>query len=202
LNRKAAFSFAVALSLMATHRLPAPIVEEPTPTAPQPAIKSKAKNSGAVKSPVKESSGMNSQSVQVIFTENTRAALVALRTYVEIYEKMPFAGKSDVNPNEISERLRQVLATRFRNVSISENSSENARNGLVMLFDLQTHVGSYSGNTNTVSFTATFKNGGRTIQNISASGSSIIPYPAFGTRFPKAVAAAFTDFSQKLSVAR
>ena len=194
-------SFAIALSLIATHRLPAPIVEEPTPAAPQ-AAKPKPKHSGAIKSPAKESTGMNSQSVNVVFTENTRAALVSLRTYVEIYEKMPLAGKSDVNPNEISERLRQVLATRFRNVSISENSSENSRNGLVMLFDLQTHVGSYSGNTNTVSFTATFKNGGRTIQTISASGSSTIPYPAFGTRFPKAVAAAFSDFSQKLSATR
>ena len=188
---------------MTAHRAPAPISEEPTPTPSEKhAITSKPKSSETVKSPAKESAGMNSQSVNVVFTENTRAAFVALRTYVEFYEKIPLAGKSDVNPNEITERLRQVLVTRFRNVSISENSSENARNGLVMLFDLQTHVGSYSGNTNTVSFTATFKNGGRTIQTIAASGSSTIPYPAFGTRFPKAVAAAFTDFSQRLSGAR
>ena len=44
--------------------------------------------------------------------------------------------------------------------------------------------------------------GQRTIQTISASGSSIIPYSNFSTQFPKAVSKAFADFSQKLNAAR
>ena len=68
-----------------------------------------------------------------------------------------------------------------------------------MLFDLQAHVGSISGTKNTISFIATFKNGGKVLRTIAASATSTIPYPAFGTRFPKALDAAFADFAQKLA---
>lgn len=72
-----------------------------------------------------------------------------------------------------------------------------------MLFDLQAHVGSISFTTNTVSFIATFRNSaGRTIQTISASGKSTVPYPAFSMQFRKAVSRAFADFSQHLNAAR
>jgi hypothetical protein len=72
-----------------------------------------------------------------------------------------------------------------------------------MLFDLQAQVGSISFTANTVSFIATFKNSaGRTIQTISASGKSTVPYPAFSNEFSKAVQRAFTDFSQKLAATR
>ncbi|HEY2123938.1 MAG TPA: hypothetical protein VGG94_00630, partial [Chthoniobacterales bacterium] len=68
---------------------------------------------------------MHSQELHVVFTDNTRATLLYLKDYVENYEKMPFAGKSDVHPNEITERLRQVLSNRFRNVSIATEGSSN-----------------------------------------------------------------------------
>ena len=145
---------------------------------------------------------MDSRSVQVIMTDNTKAAIAYLRNHVQTYESMPFAGKSDVRPDEILERLRQSLSTRFSNVSILSGGG-SGKSGMTMLFDLQAHVGSVSFTTNTVSFVATFKNSaGRTIQTISASGSSIIPYPNFSTQFPKAVSRAFADFSQKLNAAR
>ena len=146
---------------------------------------------------------MSSRSVQVVLTDNTRAAILYLRNYVQQYESMPLAGKSDVHPDEILVQLRQALSTRFNSVSILEGSSASRSGGLTMVFDVQTHVGSISFTANTVSFTATFKNGsGRTIQTISASGKSTIPYPAFGTQFPKAVSRAFADFSQKLAGTR
>ncbi|HWY49926.1 MAG TPA: hypothetical protein VNW72_00425 [Chthoniobacterales bacterium] len=146
---------------------------------------------------------MNSRSVQVVLTENTRAAILYLKSYVQTYESMPLAGKSDVHPDEILEQLRQTLSTRFSNVSILSGGSHSRSGGLTMLFDLQAHVGSISFTANTVSFIATFKtSSGRTIQTISASGKSTIPYPAFGTQFPKAVSRAFADFSQKLNATR
>jgi hypothetical protein len=202
LNRKALFFFAAGLFFVTADRLPAPIFEVPTPT---PAQSSRAKSkppsdSRGRPSTVKKTADMHSQEVHVVFTDNTRATLLYLKDYVENYEKMPFAGKSDVHPNEITERLRQVLSNRFRNVSIAtEGSSNRGAGGLVMVFDLQAHVGMMSFSKTTISFQATFKDGGgRPIQTLSAAGSGTIPYPAFGTRFPAALAAAFTDFSQKL----
>ena len=123
-----------------------------------------------------------------------------LRNYVENFEKVPFAGKSDVNPNEITERLRQVLSNRFKNVSIANDGSSSRRaSGLVMVFDLQAQVGAMSFQKNTVSFSGTFKDDrGKQIQTITATGTSTIPYPFWRTHFPEAVAAAFSDFSQKL----
>jgi hypothetical protein len=188
---------AVALLLAGSHQLLAPISEIPEKT-PAPTNAKRSAKPATTAAP-KETSSMNSQTVHVVFTENTRASLVALRTHVEMYEKIPFAGRSDVHPDEITERLRQVLSTRFRNVSIS-NDDSGGRGGLVMLFDLQTHVGMSSGDKNNVSFVATFKDGnGRAIRTIAAAGTSTVPYPAFGTRFPAALNAAFTDFSQKFS---
>jgi hypothetical protein len=179
-----------ALLVITAHRLPAPIREEATPKPVASKQKSESKSSSTAES------GMKSRSVQVVLTENTRAAIL----YLKNYEGKPF---SDVRPDEILQQLRQALSTRFSNVSILETSSPSRSGGLTMLFDLQAHVGSISFTTNTVSFIATFKNSaGRTIQTISASGKSTVPYPAFGMQFPKSVSRAFADFSQKLNATR
>jgi hypothetical protein len=195
---------AVVVLLITASRLPAPIQEIPEPTsAPKSQQPKSSSKAPARKSAPAAETGMNSRSVQVVLTENTRAAILYLKNYVQTYESMPFAGKSDVRPDEILEQLRQALSTRFSNVSILSGGSSSRSGGLTMLLDLQAHVGSISFTSNTVSFIATFKNSaGRTIQTISASGKSTIPYPAFGTQFPKAVSRAFADFSQKLSAAR
>lgn len=139
---------------------------------------------------------MRSRSVQVVLTDNTRATILYLKTY----EGKPF---TDVRPDEILQQLRQALSARFNNVSILDGSSASRSGGLTMLFDLQAKVGSISFTKNTVSFVATFKNSaGRTVQTISASGESSVPYPAFSTQFSKAVSRALADFSQKLNTIR
>jgi hypothetical protein len=184
----------LCLLFLSSHRLLAPIVEEATP---QPVLKRKTESKPSlVKSAPAPEAGMNSRSVQVVLTDNTRAAIL----YLKNYEDKPF---SDVRPGEILEQLRQALSTRFSNVSILEGNSPSRSGGLAMLFDLQAHVGSISFTSNNVSFIATFKNSaGRTIQTVSASGKSTIPYPAFSNQFSKAVSRAFTDFSQKLAAGR
>jgi hypothetical protein len=183
----------IALLSITAHRLPAPIREiEETPKPPAPA-KPKAESKASGKSA--SESGMRSHSVTVVLTDNTRAAIL----YLKNYEGKPF---SDVRTGEILEQLRQALSTRFNNVSISESNSTSRSGGLTMLFDLQAHVGSISFTANTVSFIATFKDAGRTLQTISASGKSTVPYPAFSNQFSKAVQQAFADFSQKLSATR
>jgi hypothetical protein len=198
--------FAVGALLFSTaHRLPAPISEIPTPT-PAQSVEPKTKppsNSKKKSSTAKKTATMADQEVRVLISENTQAALKYLRDYVENFEKMPFAWKSDVKPDEILPRLQQVLSARFRNVSIGNGVSAGRHNktGLVMVFDLQAHVGSWSGTTNTVSLTGTFKDSnGKTLETVSALGKSTVPYPASHTSFPKAVAAAFAEFSQKLGV--
>jgi hypothetical protein len=200
LNRKAFLSFTVALLIMTANRLPAPIIEEATPTPSQHATKARPQKSEAVKAHVKKTATITDQQVQVVLSENTRVSLMHLRTYVETGEKIPFAPKSDVKPDEILERLRQVLSNRFRSVLIlSDGSGNQPGSGLVMVFDLQAHVGMTSGEKNTVSIAGTFKDGsGKLIQTITAAGSTTVPYPAWRTHFPEALSAAFTDFSQKL----
>lgn len=154
MKRPAALFLAVIVLIITAPPLPAPIQEIPEPT---PASKSKQPKSPTVK----KTADMTSQELHVVFTDNTRAALMYLRNYVENFEKVPFVGKSDVSPNEITERLRQVLSNRFKNVSIaSEGSSSRGVSGLVMVFDLQAHVGMMSFQKTTVSFLATFKDGG------------------------------------------
>ena len=189
-RRTTALPLAFALLVIMADRLPAPIREEPAPT---PAVTHKPKAES--KSSSNAENGMRSRSVQVVLTDNTRAAIL----YLKNYEGKPF---SNVRTGEILEQLRQALSTRFSNVSISESNSTSRSGGLTMLFDLQAHVGSISFTANTVSFIATFKDGGRTVQTISASGKSTVPYPAFSNNFSKAVQQGFADFSQKLRAAR
>jgi hypothetical protein len=185
---------ALAFLFITAHRLPAPIREEATP--PPAKRKPKAETSAKAKSSSIVESGMSSRSVQVVLTDNTRAAIL----YLKNYDGKAF---SDVRSDEILQQLRQALSTRFTTVSILESSSPSRSGGLTMLFDLQAHVGSISFTTSTVSFIATFKNSaGRTIQTISSSGKSTVPYPAFSNQFSKAVQRAFADFSQKLSTIR
>jgi hypothetical protein len=202
MNRTPAPFLIVTLLLITAHRLPAPISEIPTPT-PAQSVKPKSRppsNSKEKSSTAKKTATITDQQVQVVLSENTRVSLMHLRTYVETGEKIPFAPKSDVKPDEILERLRQVLSNRFRSVLIlSDGSGNQPGSGLVMVFDLQAHVGMTSGEKNTVSIAGTFKDGsGKLIQTITAAGSTTVPYPAWRTHFPEALSAAFTDFSQKL----
>jgi hypothetical protein len=190
------------LLVLSAHRLPAPISEIPTPT-PAQSVKPKSKppSNSKDKSPtVKKTASMADQQVQVVLSENTRVSLMHLRTYVETGEKIPFAPKSDVKPDEVLARLRQVISNRFKSVSILNDSSGNqSGSGLVMVFDLQAHVGTTSGEKNTVSITGTFKDGsGKALQTITAVGSTTVPYPAWRTHFPEALSAALTEFSKKL----
>jgi hypothetical protein len=191
----------VTLLLITAHRLPAPISEIPTPT-PAQSVKPKSRppsNSKEESSTAKKTATIADQQVQVVLSENTRVSLMHLRTYVETGEKIPFAPKSDVKPDEILERLRQVLSSRFRSVLIlSDGSGSQSGNGLVMVFDLQAHVGMTSGEKNTVSIVGTFKDGsGKALQTITANGSTTVPYPAWRTHFPEALSAALNEFSQK-----
>ena len=204
-------SVLLSLSILVatSQRLPAPISEVPEPPTPTPAqsVKLKSKlpyNSKEKSSTAKKTATIADQQIQVVLSENTRVSLMHLRTYVETGEKIPFAPKSDVKPDEILERLRQVLSSRFRSVSILNGSSgRESGSSLVMVFDLQAHVGMTSGEKNTVSIVGTFKDGsGKALQTITAAGSTTVPYPAWRTHFPDALAAAFAEFSQKLSGVR
>ena len=201
---KALVASTIALVLTA-RPLPAPIQEIPENPTPAPIErKSKrtlnAKESMSDKAPAKKAASMTDQEVRVILSENTRMSLMHLKTYVETGEKIPFAPKSDVKPDEILERLRQVLSNRFRSVSVlNDGSGGQSRSGLVMVFDLQAHVGMTSGEKNTVSIIGTFKDAsGKPIQTITAAGSTTVPYPAWRTHFPEAFSAALSEFSQKL----
>src|SRR5260370_32700713 len=171
------------LLFLSAHHLSAPIREEATPKPVAPKQKSESKSSDRSSSTAE--TGMSSRSVQVIMTDNTKAAIAYLRNHVQTYESMPFAGKSDVRPDEILEQLRRSLSTRFSNVSILSGGG-SGKSGLIMLFDLQAHVGSVSFTTNTVSFVATLTNSAeRTIQTISASASSMLSYQILSTQVPK-----------------
>jgi hypothetical protein len=205
MSARRSISLSLALLLITAHRLPAPIQELPENPTPAPIErKSKrtlnAKESMSDKAPAKKAASMTDQEVRVILSENTRMSLMHLRTYVETGEKIPFAPKSDVKPDEILGRLRQVLSNRFRSVSIlNDSSGSQSRSGLVMVFDLQAHVGMTSGEKNTVSIVGTFKDGsGKPIQTITAAGSTTVHYPAWRTHFPEEFSAALSEFSQKL----
>jgi hypothetical protein len=194
------------LLLIAAHRLPAPIVEpeeKPASIPRKPKSKTLSNSKGkisTVKAPASKTASIADHGIRVVLSENTRTSLMRLRTYVETVEKIPFAPKSDVQPDEILTRLRQVLSTRFRNVSISEGPGNYSANGPTVVFDVQAQAGMTSGETNSVVLSATFKDGtGHVLDTITGSGATKVPYPAWRSHFPEAVAAAFSEFSQKLS---
>jgi hypothetical protein len=184
----------LVLVFLATPQLPAPVIEESPPPTVAPKTKPKAPAS------INKAASMADQEVEVVLSESTQGALKHLKDYVEHYEKMLFAGKSDVKPDEILPHLKQALSTRFKNVSIANGSSAHRRSGLVMVFDLRAQVGSVSFTHNTIDLAGTFKDGnGKVLGSVAGSGKSMVPYPAFHTSFPKAVDAAFADFSRNLA---
>ena len=182
----------LVLVFLATPQLPAPVIEE----APLPTVAPKSKPKAAIN----KAASMADQEVEVVLSETTQGALKYLKDYVEHYEKMLFAGKSDVKPDEIVPHLRQALSLRFKNVVIANGGSAHRRSGLVMVFDLRAQVGSVSFTHNTVDLVGTFKDGnGKVLGRVAGSGKSMVPYPAFHTSFPKAVDAAFAEFSRNLA---
>ena len=182
----------LVLVFLATPQLPAPVIEE----APLPTVAPKSKPKAAIN----KAASMADQEVEVVLSETTQGALKYLKDYAEHYEKMLFAGRSDVKPDEILPHLRQALSMRFKNVSIASGGSAHRRSGLVRVFDLRAQVGSISFTHNTVDLAGTFKDGnGKVLGRVAGSGKSMVPYPAFHTSFPKAVDAAFAEFSRNLA---
>src|SRR6266542_705847 len=116
----------VTLLLITAHRLPAPISEIPTPT-PAQSVKPKSKpvyNFNKKSSVAKQAATIADQQVQVVLSENTRVSLMHLRTYVETGEKIPFAPKSDVKPDEILERLRPHSMSFRRSLETIDSESD------------------------------------------------------------------------------
>jgi hypothetical protein len=184
----------LVLVFLATPQLPAPVIEESPPPTVAPKSKPKAPAS------INKAASLADQEVEVVLSDTAQAALKYLKDYVEHYEKMPFAGKSDVKPDEILPHLRQALSMRFKNISIASGGSARRRSGLVMVFDLRAQVGSISFTHNTVDLAGTFKDGnGKVLGRVAGSGKSMVPYPNFHTSFPKAADAAFADFSRNLA---
>jgi hypothetical protein len=198
LNRTLIPLLAVVLLLITAPRLPAPIQEIPEPT---PAVKSQQPKS-STKAPARKPATLaDAQELRVVLSDGARSALQYLKNYTQTYEHMPFAGKSDVQADEIMEQLRRALSRRFRRVSIANDSSatDAGKSGFIMVFDLQAHIAGFSFQKTTVSVSGTFKDdNGKILQTVTATGERTMPYPAFSTRFHEAVAAAFADFSQKL----
>ena len=82
-------------------------------------------------------------------------------------------------------------------------ADRTGKGGLTMMFDFQAHIAGFSFQKTRVSVSGTFKDdNGRVLQTVTATGERTMPYPAFSTRFHEAVAAAFSDFSQKLGGAK
>jgi hypothetical protein len=185
----------LALIFSAISELPAPVIEERE--QPSPTVSSKAKPKASASAP--KPASLFDRDVEVVLSDSGQAALKYLRDYVEHYEKMPFTGKSDVRPDDILVQLRQALSTRFRNVSIVSEGSARGKGGLIMVLDLQAHVGSFSGTHNELHLSGTFKSDGRVLASIAGAGKSTVPYPAFHTSFPKALDAAIADLSRNLS---
>jgi hypothetical protein len=187
--------FYIALVLFVTMRpLPAPVIEEEQPS---PTISSKPKSKASA--PAAKQASLSDRDVEVVLSDSGQAALKYLRDYVEHFEKMPFTGKSDVRPDDILPQLRQALSTRFKNVSVANEGSSRGKGGLVMVLDLEAHVGSFSGTHNELHLSGTFKSSdGKVLGSVTGAGKSTVPYPAFHTSFPKALNAAIADFSRNL----
>lgn len=109
---------------------------------------------------------------------------------------MAQAGVDDLQPQIITDGLRQALGERFH------PAAGTAKTGLVMVFDARATLGNHSGATTSLELTGTFKDGEQVIETVTGTGSATVPYPAFTSGFHQAAQSAFAEFSGNLQTSR
>jgi hypothetical protein len=129
----------------------------------------------------------------LVLTDDTKASLKSLVSKSNLCSTLNFGiGSDDVQPQIITDGIRQVLLKRFK------QQGDETKNNLVMLFDAHVKLGMFSGTTTSLSLTGTFMDGDQTIDTIKAEGKAVMPYPAINFAFHKAALIAFAQFDENL----
>ena len=129
----------------------------------------------------------------IILTENSKSSLKSLASKANLLSTLNFGiGADDVQPQIITDGIRQVLLKRF------PQSGDGSKGNLVMVFDARAKLGMFSGSKTSLALSGTFMDGDQTIDIVTAEGKGVMPYPATNFAFHKAADAAFAQFDENL----
>jgi len=150
---------------------------------------------------VKRQSPYSAMTVSVVVSENTQKAIKYLIDGAKLMKFGNPGAVSEMDPRRLTDGITQVLASRFKavNVAATPDAARDQRPDVIMLYDAKVALGKMSGMKTTADVTGIFMDADqRVIDTVSGTGASTIPYPAFTTKVPVAIAAALEQFGASL----
>jgi hypothetical protein len=137
-------------------------------------------------------------SIRVVDSENTRVTLKHLSdTASMLMLAMNPGAAGDLDPRTVHAGLTQVLAPRFKSVTVA-GATEEQKSDLTVIFDARVFLGQMSGQTTTVEISGIFRDGDQVIETVSGKGAATLGWPAWTFRFREAANLAFADFARNL----
>jgi len=141
-------------------------------------------------------SGLTPRRLRVVYSEVAKESFKRMESKERFYETLNFGRKSDLNPDDLTNKLRDSLSQVFPYVFFDASgvASSSVKDDLTMTLDYTLKLGGYSGQKNHVELSGKITNyKGRTLGIFSGSGSSTIPFPASRFRINEAIDQAVTE---------
>lgn len=153
----------------------------------------------ALTTPVVKEGPFANQTLRVLMSDNTQRAF----RHLDESRGMRMGGEPGLDPRAVTERLNDVLRTRFKSVTVGPAALGERKADLTMIFDARISVGAISFQTTLVELTGIFTGDDQQpIDTAAGKGEAMVPWPNLGSRFDVALGQAFTAFTASLDGTR
>lgn len=150
----------------------------------------------SLNAPVVKEGPYANQTLRVVMSENTQLAF----RHLDEARGARMGMEASLDPRRVTDRLNEVLRTRFKSVALGPAAPGEKKADLTMVFDARISVGSVSFQTTSVDLTGIFtgEDPQQPVDTVVGKGSAMVPYPNFGSRFDTALTEAFEAFTKSL----
>jgi hypothetical protein len=148
-----------------------------------------------------EKNELSNLKLGIIFTENTLKSVKHIEGVQSLASLNFLFNSKEADAHILTEKLNSILQNRFKHVVVYKNAEGIGRNDvdLLMILDIQVHMGRISFAKTTVKITGIFSHKNNTvIKKIIAEGKATVPYPAWTYNFSKASAMSLDSFAEKI----
>ncbi len=146
--------------------------------------------------PVVKEGPFANQTLRVLMSDNTQRAF----RHLDEARGMRMGSEPGLDPRAVTERLNDVLRTRFKSVALGPATPGERKADLTMIFDARISIGSISFQTTSVELTGIFTGDDpqQPIDTATGKGEALVPWPNLGSRFDVALTQAFSAFTKGL----
>lgn len=151
--------------------------------------------------PTMKNNDLSNLKLGIIFSENTLKSVKHIGDVQSLASMNFLFNAKEADARNLTRELNSILQNRFKHVAVYKHRSSIPVNeiDLLMLLDIQVHMGWMSFAKTSVKITGIFSTTDNiVVDNIVAEGKATVPYPAYTYNFSKASARSMKLFAEEL----